>query len=1146
MGGFSLVHQIRIAEASTQVSGIILSDSTWTKANSPYDLMGNVLVNNGVKLTIEPGVTVNLGSYYIMVNGTLGASGNSVNQISFNGGQITFTKYSVAWNESNGSGCLIENAILNSTLEVNSGVRISNSLVHSHINVAYTPVATLILNSILRGGINIYREGMATISRNTILNNGVTLNPENTASNTTILGNTISGCATGISSGFSMNSNHVLIEGNVIVNNTKGIGITDWFPQSPGTATMRNNTIANNTIGIWLENGTGYTIARNNIYGNSNYNIELHTPSDIVATYNWWGTTNETLIDEYIYDYYDGDFLLGRVFYKPYVQPPNVNFTYSPTTAYANATVSFDASGSYSSYTSIANYLWDFGDGNTTLSTSSNITHTYATTGNFIVKLTATDNFGLNNSTKNSLTLLQDNVAPATTHDYVISWHVSDFRINLTASDSSSGVAATYYRINSGSIQTVGVNGQPYITTDGALNTLEYWSFDFAGNEEFPHKLLTGIKLDKTAPAGSILINNGNASTSSTSVTLNLTYVDAVSGVSQVRYSNDGLWDTEAWEAPVASRSWTLTTGDGTKTVYFQVKDYVGLLSPTYPDTIALNTTITHYLRVAPPIGNGEVLVNGTLHTGDDVAFTSGDVANITAVPDSGWIFGSWANLSAPALVGNPVYHTMTENKSAWAIFTEIPVYNLKVVPPVGNGEVYLNGTLYTGGGDVAFISGDMANLTASPALGWVFDSWAFGIGTSNPLYLTVTGNVSAWATFTEIDVIAPTGSISINNGTAYTSSTSVTLYLNYSDAGSGVSQIRCSNDGDWDNESWELPALAKLWFLSSGDGNKTVYYQIIDNAGLLSSVYSDSIILVTSGPGGSIIVNSGDAATSSTSVMLSLTYADASGVSGVRYSNDGTWDTEAWEAPTASKLWLLTSGDGSKTVHYQVRNNAGLTSAFLATIILDTSPPTGSIIINGGSTYSNSTKVTLDLAASDETSGISQVRFSNDGEWDTENWETQSSTKTWMLTPGDEIKNVYCEIKDNAGLTSTFSSWIFLDMTLPVANAGQGQSVIAGQSVTFNGGGSTDNLNIATYLWDFGDGSAGSGVEPTHTYSSVGNYTVRLTVVDFAGNAATDNSVVTVEAVIPEFPSSLLTVLIVVSLSASTLFFRKKLKIQN
>ena len=64
-----------IAQTYTNVSGIISSDTTWTQANSPYMLTGNVLVNNGVTLTIEAGATVNCVNGYIEVNGTFTRNG---------------------------------------------------------------------------------------------------------------------------------------------------------------------------------------------------------------------------------------------------------------------------------------------------------------------------------------------------------------------------------------------------------------------------------------------------------------------------------------------------------------------------------------------------------------------------------------------------------------------------------------------------------------------------------------------------------------------------------------------------------------------------------------------------------------------------------------------------------------------------------------------------------------------------------------------------------------------------------------------------------------------------------------------------------------------------------------------------------------
>ena len=51
-----------------------------------------------------------------------------------------------------------------------------------------------------------------------------------------------------------------------------------------------------------------------------------------------------------------------------------------------------------------------------------------------------------------------------------------------------------------------------------------------------PHKTLSSIKLDKTVPKGSIKINDGATSTTSTQVKLTLSSEDATSGVSQMRF----------------------------------------------------------------------------------------------------------------------------------------------------------------------------------------------------------------------------------------------------------------------------------------------------------------------------------------------------------------------------------------------------------------------------------------------------------------------------------------------------------------------------------------------------------------------------------------------------------------------------------
>jgi PKD repeat protein len=55
-----------------------------------------------------------------------------------------------------------------------------------------------------------------------------------------------------------------------------------------------------------------------------------------------------------------------------------------------------------------------------------------------------------------------------------------------------------------------------------------------------------------------------------------------------------------------------------------------------------------------------------------------------------------------------------------------------------------------------------------------------------------------------------------------------------------------------------------------------------------------------------------------------------------------------------------------------------------------------------------------------------------------------------------------------------------------------------AGQPVTFSGLKTVSAEPVMTYLWEFGDGSTGSGPNPTHVYSTVGAF--KVTVVMFSG----------------------------------------------
>jgi PKD repeat protein len=72
-----------------------------------------------------------------------------------------------------------------------------------------------------------------------------------------------------------------------------------------------------------------------------------------------------------------------------------------------------------------------------------------------------------------------------------------------------------------------------------------------------------------------------------------------------------------------------------------------------------------------------------------------------------------------------------------------------------------------------------------------------------------------------------------------------------------------------------------------------------------------------------------------------------------------------------------------------------------------------------------------------------------------------------------------------------------------PVADACGPYNGTEDIAVTFDGSGSSDpDDDPLTYTWDFGDGSTGTGVNPTHAYTAGGTYNVTLVVNDGSVNS--------------------------------------------
>lgn len=355
----------------------------------------------------------------------------------------------------------------------------------------------------------------------------------------------------------------------------------------------------------------------------------------------------------------------------------------------------------------------------------------------------------------------------------------------------------------------------------------------------------TPVALADTAPPiGSFTINGGAGATNNPSVTLDFTCNDDFTGKNQVSLSGDGVvWGD--W-LPVQTTSYALSGVDGSKTIYAKFRDEAGNVSQAASRAITLD-------RIAP---EPPVITLSTSELASEVTVTVAYSSDTATKEFQLW--GDYANTYTGPFVltqNRTISAYATDeagNKSTTTVgVTNIDPNPLKVTAAINNGALFtstaqLNLTFNdqgTGATQMRFSNDNeewssWENYATSKA--YTLPS-GDGLKTIYMEFKDAAANVRKISRTITLDTLAPSGTLTINGGAEFANAADVALALN--DSGTGATMMQFSdNYTDWSD--WEPYQAAKQHALSAGDGTKTLYARLKDEAGNTGAPFSAVIVL--------------------------------------------------------------------------------------------------------------------------------------------------------------------------------------------------------------------------------------------------------------------------------------------------------------
>ena len=637
----------------------------------------------------------------------------------------------------------------------------------------------------------------------------------------------------------------------------------------------------------------------------------------------------------------------------------------------------------------------------TTNYTVDGVSHLYAGpflvsgSGSHTVTYWSVDNAGNVEATHTGFVNI-DATAPTTTAtglqaSATTGWQNVSQVVSLAANDGLSGVAATYYTVDTGARQTY---TSPFTISAQGTHTVTYWSVDAVGNTETPTHI-GYVNIDTTAPTVS---DNSDGAWHNAPVTVTLNPADTGgSGLaaSQYRLQGASTWSTAAGNVFVVPAP-PDHSADGVHVYQYRALDNAGNSSTIGSCTVWIDTTApaTTAVGLAADDLSGWRTTSQTVSLSADDGVGSG-VIKISFTVDSGTV----QTYSAPFVVSGAGQHAVTyyatdaagnieSTHTGWVNISNPYAQANANLAPDGQSDWHASPTTITITG-----AGDHAPISVSYGIDGATPQKASG----NPASFTVSAEGSHPIVFFAtnslgLDSLHETGYMNVDLTAPVTTTTSLqssatsgwqtgaqTVTLHATDSLSGLSATYYTVDG-------RSTQLYTGPFLVSGDGSHTVVYWSVDAAGNIEQhggptnantgyVNIDTTPPTTSATNLQADQHSGWVVSGQT-VTLSATDGGSGmvGSAATYYTLDGG-GTQTYATP------INVTGSGSHTIVYWSVDAVGNAEQHDAThntgyVNIDGTPPTTTA--TGLQTdahtgwVTSTTPVSVSLAASDATSGMS------------------------------------------------------------------------------------------------------------------------------------------------------------------------------